>query len=155
MLRSEMNAERSVSTVAGSPPSGRSRVGEAMHDGVLTCARDASLADVAALMASRRVHCMQRAFDAAERALRAADGSIPAVELLLWRRELALERELTRAMLESIAHIRSRPDSKLRGGNGRTQPIFHSSTRHAHPQHGFRRRSVRRRAQPSRIPVRI
>ncbi len=29
-----------------------------MHHGVLTCARDASLADVAALMVSRRVHCL-------------------------------------------------------------------------------------------------
>jgi CBS domain-containing protein len=57
MLSTEMNAERSISTVAG-PPSGRFRVGEAMHHGVLTCARDASLADVAALMASRRVHCI-------------------------------------------------------------------------------------------------
>jgi CBS domain-containing protein len=40
------------------PPSGRIRVAEAMHHGVLTCSRDASLADVAGLMASRRVHCI-------------------------------------------------------------------------------------------------
>jgi CBS domain-containing protein len=40
------------------PPSARIRVAEAMHHGVLTCSRDRSLADVARLMASRRVHCI-------------------------------------------------------------------------------------------------
>jgi CBS domain-containing protein len=40
------------------PPSGRIRVAEAMHHGVLTCSRDTSLADVAGLMARRRVHCI-------------------------------------------------------------------------------------------------
>ena len=40
------------------PASAGIRVFDAMHRGVLTCSRDASLADVAALMASRRVHCV-------------------------------------------------------------------------------------------------
>lgn len=40
------------------PASAGIRVFDAMHRGVLTCSRDASLADVAGLMASRRVHCV-------------------------------------------------------------------------------------------------
>ena len=34
------------------------RVADAMHEGVLTCARSSSLEDVARLMAERRVHCV-------------------------------------------------------------------------------------------------
>ena len=40
------------------PASARIRVSAAMHDGVLTCPRQASLARVAELMASHRVHCV-------------------------------------------------------------------------------------------------
>ena len=40
------------------PASARIGVADAMHHGVLTCRRDASLADVAELMATRRVHCV-------------------------------------------------------------------------------------------------
>jgi CBS domain-containing protein len=40
------------------PASAGIRVFDAMHRGVLTCSRDATLADVAGLMASRRVHCV-------------------------------------------------------------------------------------------------
>ena len=40
------------------PASARILVSEAMHDGVVTCARDSSLSDVAKLMAGRRVHCI-------------------------------------------------------------------------------------------------
>ena len=45
------------------PASAGIRVFDAMHRGVLTCSRDASLADVAGLMASRRVHCVVVADD--------------------------------------------------------------------------------------------
>jgi len=41
-----------------SPASARIRVTDAMHRGVVTCARDASLSYVAELMAGRRVHCV-------------------------------------------------------------------------------------------------
>jgi CBS domain-containing protein len=34
------------------------RVSDAMHRGVITCARDASLGDVARLMSTHRVHCV-------------------------------------------------------------------------------------------------
>ena len=34
------------------------RVGEVMHAGVITCDRDATLADVARTMATERVHCV-------------------------------------------------------------------------------------------------
>ena len=40
------------------PQSARIRVFEAMHEGVLTCSRDTSLDEVAALMADRHVHCV-------------------------------------------------------------------------------------------------
>ena len=40
------------------PQSARVRVFEAMHEGVLTCSRDTSLDEVAALMAEERVHCV-------------------------------------------------------------------------------------------------
>jgi CBS domain-containing protein len=40
------------------PASAGIRVFDAMHRGVLTCSRDASLAEVAGLMASRRIHCV-------------------------------------------------------------------------------------------------
>jgi CBS domain-containing protein len=40
-------------------------VAAAMHSGVLTCSRDASLADVAQLMARCRVHCVVVTDDAA------------------------------------------------------------------------------------------
>jgi acetoin utilization protein AcuB len=40
------------------PASARIRVSAAMHKGVLTCPKDASLAHVAELMASHRVHCV-------------------------------------------------------------------------------------------------
>jgi len=40
------------------PASAGIRVFDAMHRGVLTCSREATLADVAGLMASRRVHCV-------------------------------------------------------------------------------------------------
>lgn len=45
------------------PASARIRVSEAMHEGVLTCSKDASLAYVAAVMAGRRVHCIVVAGD--------------------------------------------------------------------------------------------
>jgi CBS domain-containing protein len=38
-------------------------VGDAMHDGVLTCDRDASLAEVARVMAERSIHCVVVAND--------------------------------------------------------------------------------------------
>jgi CBS domain-containing protein len=41
-----------------SPASAGIRVFDAMHRGVLSCSRDATLAEVACLMASRRVHCV-------------------------------------------------------------------------------------------------
>lgn len=44
------------STRAAGPPSAQVRVSQAMTDGVLTCRRDESLAEVAGLMARRRVH---------------------------------------------------------------------------------------------------
>jgi CBS domain-containing protein len=48
-----------VSTQRGvEPASARIRVSAAMHEGVLTCSRQASLAHVAELMASHRVHCV-------------------------------------------------------------------------------------------------
>ena len=40
------------------PASARLRVADAMHHGVLTCARSSSLGYVAGLMAGRRVHCI-------------------------------------------------------------------------------------------------
>jgi CBS domain-containing protein len=40
------------------PASALIRVSHAMHKGVLTCPKDASLAHVAELMASHRVHCV-------------------------------------------------------------------------------------------------
>ncbi len=43
---------------ATGPRSARIRVADAMHEGVLTCARASSLEDVARLMAERRVHCV-------------------------------------------------------------------------------------------------
>lgn len=46
------------STREPGPASARIRVSEAMHDGVLTCRRDESLAEVAELMATRHVHCV-------------------------------------------------------------------------------------------------
>jgi len=38
--------------------SARIRVSDAMHRGVITCPRDASLTDVAGLMSTHRVHCV-------------------------------------------------------------------------------------------------
>ena len=43
---------------ATGPRSAHMRVADAMHEGVLTCARSSSLEDVARLMAERRVHCV-------------------------------------------------------------------------------------------------
>jgi CBS domain-containing protein len=40
------------------PHFARLRVADAMHAGVLTCDRDAALTDVAATMATERVHCV-------------------------------------------------------------------------------------------------
>jgi len=55
----EVNATtRYPSTQAPTPASARIRVSEAMSDGVLTCRRDESLSEVAALMARRHVHCV-------------------------------------------------------------------------------------------------
>ena len=45
-------------TKGGQPASAGIPVSAAMHSGVLTCGKDASLADVAALMATHRVHCI-------------------------------------------------------------------------------------------------
>jgi CBS domain-containing protein len=50
-----------VSTIH--PASARIPVSNAMHYGVLTCTRETSLANVAQLMASRRVHCIVVADD--------------------------------------------------------------------------------------------
>ena len=46
------------STGAAGPTSARVRVSHAMTNGVITCRRDESLAEVAKLMARRRVHCV-------------------------------------------------------------------------------------------------
>lgn len=40
------------------PVSSRIRVADAMHYGVLTCSRDATLAHIAKLMVAHRVHCV-------------------------------------------------------------------------------------------------
>lgn len=53
-----MNTQTHPTSRRPGPASARIRVGDAMHHGVLTCRRDASLADVAELMATRRVHCV-------------------------------------------------------------------------------------------------
>ena len=61
-----MNPARSLPRRTGGPASAEIPVSAAMHAGVLTCSRDAPLADVAALMASRRVHCVVVTDDAAD-----------------------------------------------------------------------------------------
>jgi CBS domain-containing protein len=53
-----MNRAASTTKRGGEPASAGIRVSAAMHSGVLTCGRDASLADVAELMATHRVHCI-------------------------------------------------------------------------------------------------
>lgn len=53
-----MNATTTPSTRASTPASARIQVSEAMSDGVLTCRRDDSLAEVAELMARHHVHCV-------------------------------------------------------------------------------------------------
>ena len=42
----------------GAPRAALISVADAMHEGVITCARSSSLADVARLMAERNVHCI-------------------------------------------------------------------------------------------------
>ena len=51
-------ATTSLSTKGPTPASAHIRVSEAMSDGVFTCRRDDSLAEVAELMARRHVHCV-------------------------------------------------------------------------------------------------
>ena len=53
-----MNRAPSTTTKGGEPVSAGIPVLAAMHSGVLTCGRDASLAEVAELMATHRVHCI-------------------------------------------------------------------------------------------------
>lgn len=53
-----MNAAASSRQQVVRPASAGIRVFDAMHRGVLTCPRNASLAEVAGLMASCRVHCV-------------------------------------------------------------------------------------------------
>ena len=61
-----MKSVRSLPRQTGRPASAAIPVSAAMHSGVLTCSRDASLADVAELMASRRVHCVVVTDDTAD-----------------------------------------------------------------------------------------
>ena len=61
-----MNPARSLPRRTGTPASAEIPVSAAMHSGVLTCSRDASLADVAELMTSHRVHCVVVTDDAAD-----------------------------------------------------------------------------------------
>jgi len=53
-----MSHVRSLPRRTDSPASAGIAVSAAMHSGVLTCSRNASLADVAELMANHRVHCV-------------------------------------------------------------------------------------------------
>lgn len=53
-----MDTASAPTTRGVTPASARIDVADAMSPGVLTCPREASLADVADLMASRRVHCV-------------------------------------------------------------------------------------------------
>lgn len=53
-----MTGNAAMSTRASQPASAQIRVSDAMHHGVLTCTKDASLAQVAELMASHQVHCV-------------------------------------------------------------------------------------------------
>ncbi len=53
-----MTAPTHLSTRGAAPASARILVSDAMHHGVLTCRRDASLAEVAELMAREHVHCV-------------------------------------------------------------------------------------------------
>ena len=53
-----MNRAASTTTRGGEPVSAGIPVSAAMHRGVLTCGTDASLAHVAELMATHRVHCI-------------------------------------------------------------------------------------------------
>jgi len=55
----EHPVDATTHTIRGTAPaSARILVSEAMHHGVLTCRRDASLAEVAELMAKQHVHCI-------------------------------------------------------------------------------------------------
>jgi CBS domain-containing protein len=54
----EMNRAASTTKRRGEPASAGIPVSAAMHSGVLTCGTGASLADVAELMATHRVHCI-------------------------------------------------------------------------------------------------
>ena len=53
-----MTDETTITRFGPEPASAGIRVLDAMHDGVLTCSRHTSLAEVASLMSRRRVHCV-------------------------------------------------------------------------------------------------
>jgi CBS domain-containing protein len=57
-MKDDETTTKTMSATGTRPPSAHLQVSEAMHRGVLTCSRDASLARVAELMATHRVHCV-------------------------------------------------------------------------------------------------
>ena len=61
-----MTAARTLPTHTGTPTSAEILVSAAMHEGVLTCERAASLVDVAELMAGHHVHCVVVTDDATD-----------------------------------------------------------------------------------------
>ncbi len=46
------------STVPGRPRAGQAHVGHVMHPGVISCSPDTPLSEVAAVISTRRIHCL-------------------------------------------------------------------------------------------------
>jgi CBS domain-containing protein len=57
-MKDDQTTPTTISGTGTRPPSAHLHVSDAMHSGVLTCPRDASLARVAELMVAHRVHCV-------------------------------------------------------------------------------------------------
>lgn len=57
-MKDDQTTTTTMSNTGTRPPSAHLHVSDAMHSGVLTCSRDASLARVAELMTTHRVHCV-------------------------------------------------------------------------------------------------